>query len=229
MSTLVRILMRISTILHSAGDERPLAAWVRVPADHWRLFSDRLRAWRFGIPDSGIGPGARVIGSRHISVGVGASIKRQAWIEAVSAYQDQRFSPSIEIGVRFLAFDRLHISAIGKVRIGDDCLFGSGVYIADHNHGVYAGANQSTANEAPAYRRLQTNGPVNIGHRVWIGDNVVIIGPVRIGDGAVVGANSVVTRDIPAATMAAGAPLRILKQYNAETQIWENCALISKP
>jgi lipopolysaccharide O-acetyltransferase len=221
MNLLARILRRFAMVLHSAGDELPLAALVRVPSDLVRLFLDWLRAWCFGIPASAIGPGARVIGSRYISVGEGASIKRQAWIEAVSTYGEQRFFPAIRIGKRFLAFDRIHISVVDVLQIGDDCLFGSGVYISDHNHGVYAGASQSSADEAPAQRRLYSNGPVHIGHRVWLGDNVVVVGPVSIGDGAVIGANSVVTRDIPAGAMAAGAPLRILKQYNPQTQVWD--------
>lgn len=221
MKFIVRLLHKLSDIVQRARHERAVAAVVFVVAELGRWVGGRSAALLAGFPCSLLGPGARVIGSQHIAVGRNASIKRYAWIEAVNSFGQQRFNPSIQIGERFLAFDRLHISAIGTVQIGDDCLFGSGVYISDHNHGVYAGANQSSASEAPASRRLHATGPVRIGNRVWLGDNVVIAGAVTIGDGAVIGANCVVTRDIPAGAMAAGSPLKIIKQYNPQTQVWD--------
>lgn len=56
---------------------------------------------------------------------------------------------------------------------------------------------------------------------VWIGDNVVIVGPVSIGRGSIIGANSVVRRDIPDRTIAAGAPARAIKKFNDATGQWE--------
>ena len=56
---------------------------------------------------------------------------------------------------------------------------------------------------------------------VWIGDNVVIVGPVTIGRGSIIGANSVVRGDIPDRTIAAGAPARAIKKFNDATGQWE--------
>ena len=70
-------------------------------------------------------------------------------------------------------------------------------------------------------RKLVSFGSVIIGSNVWLGDNVIIIGPGMIGNGAVIGANSVVTRDIPDYVIAAGAPLRILKSFKYENGLWE--------
>lgn len=64
-----------------------------------------------------------------------------------------------------------------------------------------------------------------IGDDVWIGDNAVIIGPVSIGRGSIIGANSVVRRDVPDQTIAAGVPARPIKQFENATSQWERiCA-----
>lgn len=180
-----------------------------------RVFS-KLLGWHGGY----IGAGSRVIGSMSISMGDKAHINRNAWIEAVHNFRGQTFKPSICIGRFFSAADRLHISCIDRIEIGEHCLFGSSVYISDHNHGAYKGESQSWPTQAPVDRVLRSDGPVSIGSNVWLGDNVIIVGPVTIGDGAIIGANSVVKQNVPANVMAAGAPLRLLKRFNTESQIW---------
>jgi len=181
----------------------------------------RLHALVLGWPRSYLGPGGRVIGSSYITVGQRAHINRYAWLEAVYSFRGQAFEPSIRIGQRFSASDRLHISCIGKIDIGDDCLFGSGVYISDHNHGVYSGPQHSVPAQPPVDRELQSMGAVHIGSRVWIGDNVVIVGPLTIGDGAVIGANSVVKKDVPGNVLAAGMPVQVIKRFNPASGRWE--------
>lgn len=64
-----------------------------------------------------------------------------------------------------------------------------------------------------------------IGDDVWIGDNAVIVGPISIGRGAIVGANSVVRHDVPGRTIAAGVPARLIKQFNSETCRWERTSV----
>lgn len=181
----------------------------------------RLFAGFLGWKDGYIGPGARVMGSRHISVGERAYINRYAWIEAVHTFRAQSFAPVIQIGRGFSASDRLHISAVNRIEIGDDCLFGSGIYISDHNHGSYKGTEHSDPAHPPVDRELLSLGPVTIGSNVWLGDNVIIIGPLSIGDGAVIGANSVVLQNIPMNTIAAGSPAKKIKHFNRTSQRWE--------
>ena len=175
-----------------------------------------LLGWRGGY----LGAGSRVIGSKSISMGYKAHINRYAWIEAIHTFRGQTFKPSICIGGWFSAADRLHVSCIDRIEIGDHCLFGSSVYISDHNHGIYKGEEQSWPTQAPVDRVLRSDGPVSIGSNVWLGDNVIIVGPVTIGDGAVVGANSVVTQNVPENVMAAGAPLRMFRRFSSETKTW---------
>lgn len=181
----------------------------------------KLFAYLVGWKKAYLGRGSRVIGTRFIFVGERLSIGRYAWIEVVAESVEETCSPMIKIGQGFHASERLHISVINRVEIGDDCLFGSGVYISDHNHGSYKGSEQSHPNELPVERKLISHGTVIIGSRVWMGDNVIIVGPVTIGDGVVVGANSVVTRDVPDNVIVAGVPAKILKQFNLITGQWE--------
>jgi len=185
----------------------------------------RTKATLFGWPKSYLGHGSKILGSKAIIVGENAYVNRYAWIEAVHHFGGQTFQPAILIGRGLAVSDRLHISSINRIEIGDNCLFGSGVYISDHNHGSYKGDEQSSPTEPPIKRKLVSFGPVIIGSNVWLGDNVVIVGPVKIGNGVVVGANSVVTKDIPDNVIAAGTPLKILKIFNEDSGLWDRVGL----
>lgn len=219
----------IRTVLHMLGNERiAVACW----AVGWRLveqFSGRVHARLLGWHGSYIGYGARIIGSRAISVKGQAYINRHCWIEAVHHFRGQSYTPHITIGRGLSVSDRLHLSCVGRIDIGDDCLLGSGIYISDHNHGSYSGAHHSAPTVTPVDRALFFTGAVEIGSRVWIGDNVLIIGPTRIGDGAVIGAHSIVKGDVPANTMVAGAPAVVRKIFNFSSGSWESVGSIRHP
>lgn len=202
-----------------AGERKFYALYVSL---RWLFeqFFGRIHASLLGWPLSYLGQGSRVLGSKFIFFAGRAHVNRYAWIEAVHKFNDCSFEPCIHVGKNFGAADRLHISCISEIRIGDSCLFGSGVYVSDHNHGIYHGKNQSSPSELPIVRRLFSSGPVIIGSNVWIGDNVVIVGPVKIGDGVVIGANSVVTGDIPANVIAVGAPAKVIKSFDNMCGEW---------
>lgn len=118
--------------------------------------------------------------------------------------------------------DNVHLAASESVIIGDNCLMASKIYISDTSHGIYSGeVNISTPFEHPESRTLVTS-PVKIGNNVWIGENAVILSGVTIGDGCIIGANSVVTKSIPANSIVAGAPAKVIKQYNEATGNWES-------
>ena len=171
-------------------------------------------------PQLHLGSGSIIRGSRYISFGRGIFVSGKLWLEAVAFYSDQKFTPRIEIGDFVSLSIGVHISSIEHVIIKKHTLIGSGVYISDHNHGIYKGANQSRPDEPPSQRKLK-GGPVFIGENVWIGDNVVIVGPVTIGDGAVIGANSVVKGDVLPETIVAGIPARAIKRFNVSSNRWE--------
>lgn len=89
----------------------------------------------------------------------------------------------------------------GGIEIGDNVLIGHNVVIASINHDF-----------SPANRQSMYAKKVKIGSDVWIGSNSTILPGVCIGDGAIIGAGSVVTRDVPSCALVAGNPARILKK-----------------
>jgi len=195
-------------------------AWL-LPGFIWSKFRDICRAHLLNAQKLRLGPGCVIRGSRFLHFGNNVYAHGHLWLEAVGAYRDQRFSPRIVIGDNVAFSEGVHISCIEEILIGSHVLFGSHVYVSDHNHGLYSGPVQSHAEEPPAHRRLGGGGPVDIGDNVWIGDNVVIVGPVSIGVGSIIGANSVVKRNIPPRTIAAGIPAKIIKRFDGETGQWE--------
>jgi len=187
----------------------------------WNGLTSSIMAFLLKAPGLHLGPGCRILGGRHISFGKGVYAERNLWLEAVTSYQSQRFQPQIAIGDAVCFSDGVHISSIASVAIGSHCLFGSRIYVSDHNHGVYRGEQQSSPEQPPAHRLLGGGGPVVIGENVWIGDNAVIIGPATIGRGAIIGANSVVRGVVAANTIVAGAPAKPIKIFNAQTGSWD--------
>jgi len=127
----------------------------------------------------------------------------------------------LKLGDNIQINDFVHISAVDSVEIGDNCLFASHVYISDNSHGRYEGGeNDSSPDVAPDHREYITN-PVKIGKNCWLGEGVIVMPGVTIGDGCVIGAHSVVTKNIPAASIAVGSPARVVKQYDNDAKCWK--------
>jgi len=187
----------------------------------WGGAKSAIMALLLDAPGLRLGPGSRILGGRRIAFGARVYADRNLWLEAVTSYRSERFDPRITIGDDVCFSDGVHISSIVRVDIGRHCLFGSRIFISDHNHGIYRGNQQSSPDEPPAHRELGGGGPVIIGENVWVGDNSVILGPVTIGEGAIVAANSVVKGMIPAKTIVAGAPAKPIKIFNSTTCSWD--------
>ena len=127
--------------------------------------------------------------------------------------------PVLRIGSNCEFGDMTHIVAHQKVEIGDDVLISSKCFISDTSHGLYKDKEKSSPYIKPNARVLYTK-PVKIGNRVWIGENVVVLLGVTIGDGCIVGANSVVTRDLPENSIEVGAPANIIKIWDKNQESW---------
>lgn len=102
-----------------------------------------------------------------------------------------------------------HISACTGVKIGDGCLLGDNVFITDNFHG---NSSAEVIDIMPIERPLYSKGCVSIGNNVWLGRNVCIMPNVTIGDGCVIGANTVVTHSVPAYSIVGGVPGRVIKK-----------------
>jgi acetyltransferase-like isoleucine patch superfamily enzyme len=127
----------------------------------------------------------------------------------------------LHIGKNVQINDYVHITAMSNVIIGNDVLIASKVYISDCSHGSYSGNKfDSNPNTIPAERKLFSK-PVEIKDNAWLGEFVCVLPGVTIGKGTIVGANSVVTKDLPPYVIAVGAPAKPIKKYNFESQRWE--------
>ena len=166
-----------------------------------------------------IGPRHYLRGLSSIHIGDDLSAETGLWLEAITHYGDQTFTPRITIGSRVRISQFVHIAATNRVEIGDDVLIGSHVIIIDHNHGQYRRSHSSPMT-LPTSRPLDSDQQVSVGARVWLGDGVVVAPGASIGEGSVIGANSVVTGCIPPFSLAAGAPAVVKKQFDFSTNKW---------
>jgi acetyltransferase-like isoleucine patch superfamily enzyme len=101
------------------------------------------------------------------------------------------------------------VAALALVEIGDHCMFANGCFVTDANHRF-----DDPVKPVP-WQGFTSKGPTRIGDNVWCGANVVVTSGVTIGERCVIGANSVVIEDLPACSIAAGAPARVLKQIHS--------------
>ncbi len=150
-------------------------------------------------------------GLKHISIGDYTYIQSYSVLGCWEKYGNQCFAPSITIGNHCSIGEYNHITACNKVTIGDGLLTGRFVYIGDNSHG---GLSIEEATVPPAERKIYSKGEIVIGNNVWIGDKATILAGVHIGDNVIIGANSVITKDVPSNTMVAGAPARMIKSLN---------------
>ena len=151
-------------------------------------------------------PTDRIVGRKYIRLGDRVSIGRRA---VLTVWDEVDNHPGLIIGDEVSIGDDCHITVAHSVEIGNSTLFGKKVTISDNAHGLISKESLSIA---PLKREIAVKGRVQIGKNVWVGDKVTILGNVTIGDGAGIGANSVVTKDVPAYSVVAGVPAQVLKQ-----------------
>ena len=96
------------------------------------------------------------------------------------------------------------VAALDRVDIGEHCMLANGCLVTDANH------RYDDPTRPVPWQGFTAKGPTVIGDNVWLGANVVVTSGVTIGERCVVGANSVVTGDLPPRTVAVGAPARVV-------------------
>lgn len=167
------------------------------------------KKWRYCGENVYVGKIGTIEGPQYISIADNTRFGDYIYITAWDCVNSAHYSPSITIGKNctFGAFN--HITCINQISIGDACLTGKWVTITDNNHG---NMTPSEVTIAPGKRLMSSKGAVVIGDNVWIGDKVTILSGVKIGNGVIVAANSVVTKDIPDNCIVGGNPVRILKR-----------------
>lgn len=150
------------------------------------------------------------LGEEHIFIGNGTHIGEHTHLTAwETTCAGGNFNPEIHIGENCCLGNWNHITATNSIRIGNNLLTGKWVTITDNSHGE---TDRETLDMPPLMRTITSKGPVVIGDNVWIGDKATILPGVTIGDGAIIAANAVVTKDVPAYSVVGGNPARIIKQ-----------------
>jgi len=154
---------------------------------------------------------ATIVGSKYISIGNNFSAFARLQLEAFAKHLNNYYNPEIRIGNNVSLNYDCHIGCINKIVIGNNVLIASKVFITDHFHGEIT---KESFIIPPSERKVISKGPVVIEDNVWIGEGVAIMPGVTLGRNCVVGANAVVTRDVPAFCVVAGIPAKVIKKFN---------------
>lgn len=156
-------------------------------------------------------------GKKYISVAKGFTTGVGCRIEAYPKNEET----TLFFGENFQMNDYVHITAMEKVQIGNNVLLASKIYISDCSHGSYAGDEHDSHPDTRPDTRALFSKPVVIEDNVWLGEFVSVLPGVTIGKGTIVGANSVVSKSLPAYVIAVGTPAKPIKKFNFETNKWE--------
>ncbi|MBW4518939.1 MAG: acyltransferase [Scytolyngbya sp. HA4215-MV1] len=111
--------------------------------------------------------------------------------------------PKIHIGAHTYINRNTFLDAILSLTIGEHCAIGPGCYITDHDHGQDC--------TLPPLQQPMIAKPTQIGNQVWIGANVTILKGVTIGPNTIVGAGSVVNKNLPEKSIAVGVPAKVIR------------------
>ena len=178
--------------------------WIRRRAAIGQRSRRARRFASFGSASIICFPPAALFGEAGIRIGddvlIGPNVSLSAGMSPDQPLISDRI---VVIGHRCVIGRNSSIGGHLSIEIGDDVYFGPNVYVTDQNH-------SAVDPEQPVGHQAAPERPVSIGDGSWIGTNAVILPGVRIGSRAVVGAGSVVTRDVPAGAVAVGAPARVL-------------------
>jgi acetyltransferase-like isoleucine patch superfamily enzyme len=150
--------------------------------------------------------------AKNITIGKGTAIGYKAWLAAVPLPTSKRCV--LNIGNHCSIGNFNHIYATQQIVIEDNVLTADKVYISDNMHGY-----QDVTIPIQVQPIVQKK-EVRIGTGTWIGENVCIMG-CTIGKQCVIGANAVVTKDIPDYCVAVGNPSKIIKRYCFDTNSWK--------
>lgn len=153
-------------------------------------------------------PTFKVVNPHCIEIGSQVEIKSFCRIEAICSYMGQEFSPLIILSDNSVVNAYCHIGCIDYVYIGKYTTIAERTLITDHTHGIPI---KEEIILPPRHRPLHSRGKIVIEDFVSIGEGVVVLGGVTIGHHSIIGANTVVTKDIPPYSVVIGNPARVIK------------------
>ena len=180
--------------------------WLRYIFYYKRIFAYVHKNASINSPLHIDGPYNMYIGNIHVGY--------KTWLAAMPLTDAAKCKLTISDGCILGHFN--HIYATGELIIEKNVLTADRVYISDNLHG-YENV------ELPILEQpIKQNGHVVIGEGSWLGENVCVVG-ASVGKHCVIGANSVVTKDIPDYCVAVGIPAKVIKRYDFESGKWVRC------
>ncbi|EYA60143.1 acyltransferase [Bacteroides fragilis] len=176
-----------------------------------KLYTERMKKVFASVGDNAyIMSNIYVRGGQKIIIGNNFYCYWGVRIETYSCHNGMKFNPQIIIGNNVSINPDCHIGAINRIEIHDGVLMASRVFITDHFHGKI---NREELLVSPQKRILFAKGTVIIKKNAWLGEGVAVMPGVTIGENSVIGANAVVTKDIPDNSIAVGIPAKVIKQF----------------
>lgn len=172
---------------------------------------------KFKLKNKSVVVGGNIIlrNPQYISCGENVVIGDESKLLCWDSYGEEKYSnlQEIQIGDNFHATRNFTIQCAQKVVNGRDVLVASNVFIIDYNHGL----NPLTMSylENPLIRG------VFVDDGVWIGNDVIVLPNVHIGKKSIIGAGSVVTKDIPEYCIAVGNPAKVVKKFDIKEKKWK--------
>ena len=189
----------------------PTAAQARLWAQKWRWYERNALPWNrarihyeFMRRDAFVrwpvhGNVLEALREGRLEIGAHALFEPDVWITAPAPAR-------VRIGSGTFLNLGVMIAALESVEIGSHCMLANGCLVTDANHRF------DDLSRPVTWQGFTSRGPTRVADNVWLGAHVVVTSGVTIGERCVIGANSVVTEDIPPFSVAAGAPARVLRQ-----------------
>lgn len=183
----------------------------------FKYLKNKLAVIKYRRKLGGFGDGSsisnplRISCGKNIYIGKNVEVHSLCWLAANPLTGSDKCQLKIDDGS--VIGDLCHIYATQSIVIHKNVLFANGVYVSDNSHGF------RDINIPILHQQIVQKNPVEIGEGSWLGEHVCILG-ASIGKNCVIGANSVVTHDIPDHCVAVGAPARIIKRYDPASDTW---------
>jgi acetyltransferase-like isoleucine patch superfamily enzyme len=152
----------------------------------------------------------------QIQIGRGAGIRFGRFVWLGDGTKIRCHEGEVVIGPKTVLGQECTISAYRSVRIGEQCVIADRAMFIDFDHGV-------VDVELPIRRQGIYKRDVEVGSNCWIGYGACILRGVRVGDNAIIGTNSVVTRDVPANAIVGGVPAKVIRMRETPRELrWPN-------
>jgi len=179
-------------------------------------FETRMRGYMYSIKKRNlykglsVQSGVRMHNTECIKFGDNVSIGKYVDLFPVGG----KYESKIIIGNNVSIGDYNRFASCNCVEIEDDVLFAAYVHITDHSH-------EFRDVDKPVIKQgIFSKGPVKIGKGTWLGYRSEVLSGVTIGEHCVIAAGAIVTKDIPAFSVAAGIPAKVIKKYDLEKKEW---------